>query len=96
LHKKAFKHGLVYSILKKDMAKFQLDLKSFDTRVVHALFLLDFDADLADAAAAVDGMVALRAGDVLPVVLVSSFLPSRPSIGKRKAKEIEFKRQSIA
>ena len=94
--KKAFKHELVYNILKKDMAKFQLDLKSVDARVVRALFLLDSDAELADAAAAVDGIVAPRAGGVLPVVLASSFLTPRPSIGKRKAKEIEFKRQSIA
>jgi hypothetical protein len=107
--KKMFKHELVYDILKKDMPKFQLDLSSIDDRVCCSVFLLDSDAEIVAAAAAgtaaapsvvaiaVPGVVAVavapRAGGVVPVVLASSLLTPRPSIGKRKAKELEFQRQ---
>lgn len=102
--KKMFKHELVYDILKKDMPKFQLDLSSIDSRVRRSVFLLDSDDALVAAAnaaaAAVPGVVAVavapRAGGLVPVVLAASLLTPRPSIGKRKAKELEFQRQSTA
>jgi hypothetical protein len=115
--RKAFKHELVYDVLKKDMPKFQLDLSSIDGMVHRSLFLLESDSDLVAAAAGLvgvapvvavapvaPGVVALvvevprprgfqRAGGVVPVVLATSLLTPRPSIGKRKARELEYQRQ---
>jgi hypothetical protein len=94
---KTFKHDDVYNILKCSLAKYELVFSSMDSRVARALFLLDSDANA--GVVRINGLTHANSTDTVdPLVPVcdierTSLLTPRPSIGKRKAKAIEFARQ---
>ena len=87
--KKPFKHDLVFDALKR-MPKYELVLKDIDVRTARALNLLDADAEL--QASAFDGLAQEDRSDKTANAPHAALLMTpRPAIGKRKAKDIEFK-----
>ena len=107
---KVFKHEMVYSVLKRGLPKYELVLGTVDARVTRALFLLDNDVIEGQeenrshntAIAGSTGQTARAFGTVLVVdnhhdrVSDSALMTPRPSIGKRKAKELAFARSKLS
>lgn len=93
---KVFKHDDVYDILKRSLPKYELVISTIDSRVARALLLLDSDANAGVVCINVTADTSFTGGNtVVPVHAHgrTSLLTPRPSIGKRKAKLIEFARQ---
>jgi hypothetical protein len=90
---KVFKHEVVYNILRRKLPKFKLGvvISSVDARVARALFLLDNDA-VVGVFCMGNTPDATSAGKVSVTALrdAISLITPRPSIGKRKAKSLEF------
>jgi hypothetical protein len=94
---KVFKHEVVYNILKRKLPKFELVISSVDARVARALFLLNNDAAVGVVRMG-DTPGATSAGNVSVTALRDpiSLITPRPSIGKRKAKLLEFAKKKQA
>ena len=87
---KAFKHDLVYNILKRKLPKFELVISNLDARVVRALFVLVSDPTL-DVMMRTSNTAGTCA-TALVTIAASALLTPRPTIGKKKAKAWQFAR----
>jgi hypothetical protein len=93
---KIFKHEAVHLILKKSLPKYEIVISSCDARVGRALFFLNVDNRNDDdsrgsALEGADSNIMMPAGVALvDDIRNSSLVTPRPTIGKKKAKLMEF------
>lgn len=97
---KIFKHESVHRILKKSLPKYEIVISSCEARVGRALFLMTNDDDVLDKNHAneednegstleEEGINNIQQGNS-KAVKDSSLVTPRPSVGKKKAKLMEF------